>query len=60
MFVNGLTADGKHYLLNRDNLTQQIQMQLSQKGKNFSQFFFVFSKFILILESFSKKDDHHS
>ena len=29
MFVNALTADDKHYLLNRDNLTQPIQMQLS-------------------------------
>ena len=27
--VNPLTADDKHYLLNRENLTQLIQMQLS-------------------------------
>ena len=39
LFVNTLTADDKHYLLNRDNLTQQIQMQLSQKEKTFSNFF---------------------
>ena len=29
MFVNTLTVDEKHYLLNRDNLTQPVQMQLS-------------------------------
>ena len=33
MFVNTLTADDNHYPLNRDNLTQLIQMQLSQKQK---------------------------
>ena len=39
LFVNTLAADEKHYLLNRDNLTQPTQMQLSQKQKAFSQFF---------------------
>ena len=29
MFVNTLTVDEKHYFLNRDNLTQPVQMQLS-------------------------------
>ena len=32
-FVNTLTVDDKHYLLNRDNWTQPIQIQLSQKQK---------------------------
>ena len=40
LFVNTLTVNGKHYLLNRDNLTQAIQMQLSEKQKTFSEFFF--------------------
>ena len=40
--VNTLTVDDKHYVLNRDNLTQPIQIQLSQKQKNFSQFFLHF------------------
>ena len=40
VFLNTLTADGKHYLLNRDNLTQAIQMQLYQKQKSFAAFFF--------------------
>ena len=41
MFVNALAADDKDYLLNRDNLTQRIQIQLSQILKTFSQFFFL-------------------
>ena len=44
VFVNTLTADDKHYLLNRDNLTQPIQMQLYQKQKTFSEFFSCISK----------------
>ena len=42
LFVNTLTADDKHYMLNRDNLTQPIQIQLCQKQKTFSKFFFAF------------------
>ena len=38
LFPNTLNADGKYSLLNRDNLTQPIQMQLSQKQKTFPQF----------------------
>ena len=40
LFVNALTADDKHFLLNRDNLSQPIEMQLSEKQKNFCDFFF--------------------
>ena len=39
--VNTLTLDYKHYLLNTDNLTQPIQIQLAQKQKTFSEFFFL-------------------
>ena len=42
LFVNILTVNDKHYLLNRDNLMQPIQMQLSEKQKTFSEFFFFF------------------
>ena len=35
LFFNRLTADDKYSLLNKDNLTQPIQMQLSQKQKWF-------------------------
>ena len=40
LFVNTFTVDEKHYLLNTDNLTQAIMIQLSEKQKTFSQFFF--------------------
>ena len=36
LFVNTLTADDEYCLLNRDNLFQHLQMQLSQKQKKFS------------------------
>ena len=60
MFVNTLTADDKYSLLNRDNLTQQNRTQLSQKQKDFSQFFLAFSKYTLNFEDFEKRDDPHS
>ena len=60
LFVNTLTLDDKDYLLNRDNLTQPIQMQLSQKQKTFSEFFFAFLKSILNFKHLPKKDDPHS
>ena len=40
MFGNTLTVHDKHYLLNRDNLTQPIQIQLSQKKIFFQNFLF--------------------
>ena len=55
-----MTADDKYSLLNRDNLTQPIRTQLSQKQKAFSQFFIAFSKCALNFEHFQKKDDPHS
>ena len=55
-----MTADHKYSLLNRDNLTQPIPTQLSQKQKAFSEFFPAFSKFTLTFEHFQKKDDPHS
>ena len=42
LFVNTLTADDKYSLLNTDNLTQHVHMHLSQKQKDFSQFFCAF------------------
>ena len=36
MLVNTLVANEKYPVLNRDNLTIPIQMQLSQKQKTFS------------------------
>ena len=54
-----MAVDEKHYLLNRDNLTEPIQMQLSEKQKTFSEFFFAFSKSILNFKHLPKKDDPH-
>ena len=60
LFVNTLTVNDKHYLLNRDNLTQPIQMQLSEKQKTFSEFFFAVVKSILNFKHLTKKHDPRS
>ena len=60
MFVNTLTVDDKHYLLNRDNLTHPIQIQLSEKKKTFSEFRFAFSKSILNFIHLPTNNDRHS
>ena len=55
-----LPVKDKHYLLNGDNLAEQIQMKLSQKQKTFSEFFFAFLKSILNFKHLPKKDDPQS
>ena len=56
-----LTADDKYSLLNRDNLTEPIQILLSEKGKGFSEFFFfAFLKIRLSFEHFPKRNETHS
>ena len=61
VFPDTLSADGKYSLLNRDNLTQPIQMQLSRKQKTFSEFFGAFLKSSLNFAHFQKKkDESHS
>ena len=55
-----LTADDKYSLLNREKLTQPIQMQLCNKQKTFPNFFGEFLKSRLDFEHFFKKDDPHS
>ena len=59
-FVNTLTADDKHYLLNRDFFAQRIQMQLSPKQKTFSQIFFGFLKSRLNFKLLPQNDDPHN
>ena len=44
LLYNTLAADEKYPVLNRENLTIPIQMQLSRKQKNFSEFFAAFLK----------------
>ena len=60
LFVNTLTDDDKYSLFYRENLTQQIQILLSQKPKTFSQLFSEILKRTLNVEHFQKKDDPHS
>ena len=60
LLVKTLTDDEKYSLPYRENLTQPIQILLSQKRKAFSQFFFEFSKSTLNFEHFQRKDDPHS
>ena len=60
LLVKTLTDDEKYSLLYRENLTQPIQILLSQKQKNFSQFFPAFFKSTLNFEHFQKNDDSHS
>ena len=55
-----MTADDTYSLVNGGILTQPIQIQLSQKRKTFSNFFAAFSKNILNLEYFQRKDDSQS
>ena len=50
LLVNTMLADEKYPVLNRDNLTIPIQIQLSQKQENFSQFFSTFLKRTLNFE----------
>ena len=59
LLVNTLATEEKYPVLNRDNLTIPIQMQLSQKQKTFSEFFAAFLKFRVNFEYFEKTDDPH-
>ena len=60
LFPNTLSANGKYFPLNGENLTQPIQMQLSQKPKTFPQFVPAFLKTSLNFEHFQRKNDSHS
>ena len=59
LLVNTFPADEEYPVLNRDNLTIPIQMQLSQKNKTCCQFFTAFLKSRWNFEHFYKKDDAH-
>ena len=60
LLVKTLTDDKRYSLLYRENLTQPIQILLSQKRKTFSQFFSAFLKSTLNFQHFQKKDHPHS
>ena len=55
-----MTAHDKYSLLNRDNLTQPIKMQLSGKQKDCYQSFSVLLKFTLNFEHCQKKENPHN
>ena len=59
LLVNLLAADEKYPVLNRDNLTIPIQMQLYQKQKTFSQFSAGFLKSTLYFKYFEAEDNPH-
>ena len=60
LLVKTLTNDEKYSLLYRENLTQPIQILISQKRKTFSEFFSAFLKSTLNFAHFQKKGDSHS
>ena len=55
LLVSTLAADEKYSVLNRNNRTIPIQLQLSQKQKTFAQFFAAFLKSRLNFIYFEKK-----
>ena len=59
-FVNTLTADGKYPVQDCKNFQVQIQMQLSEKPKSFSEFFVRFMEYTSNFKNFGKTDDRHS
>ena len=59
LLVKRLTDDEKYSLLYRENLTQPIQILLSQKQNTFSDFFSAFLKPISNFAHLQKKDDPH-
>ena len=57
LLFNPLTPDYRYSLLNRGNLLQHVQMQLSQKQTFFPFFFVNFPNLYSILNIFKKEDD---
>ena len=55
LFVSTLASDDKYSLLYRNNLTQLMQILLSQRQKTFSRFFSPFLQSILNFEHFRTK-----
>ena len=59
-FLNTLIANDKYSLNSKDKWMQKVQMHLSQKQKNFSEFFSPFFESALNFAHFQKKYDPHS
>ena len=60
LFVNTLTTDDKYSSRNIQNLTQQLQMAISQKQKTFYRIFITFLKSRTNSDNFVKKDESPS
>ena len=60
LFVNILTVEYMYSRRNMQNFPQELQTQLSEKGKDFSESFIAFLKCISSLEHFEKKDEPSS
>ena len=60
LLVKTLTDDEKYSLLYRENLTQQIQILLSQKPNTFSKLSSEILNATLNFAHFQKKDDSHT
>ena len=60
LFFNILTAEEKHSRHNIENFLQQIQMQLSQKPKDFSSFSVAFPESTSNCVYFEKKNQSYS
>ena len=56
LFVNTLAANDKYSLLNRENLTEPLQILLSEK--KFFAIFLTFWKFRLNIQHFAKEITH--
>ena len=52
LFVNLLTVDDKYRVQDCENFPLRIEMQLSEKRKNFSEFFFSISGIYIKLQAF--------
>ena len=59
LLPNTLAGDEKYPVVNRDNFTIPIQMQLSQKQTKISQFFAASLKSTISFTYFEKEDDLH-
>ena len=60
LLVKTFSDDEKYSVLYTENLTQPIQMLLTQKQNSFSHFSYAILKSTLNFAHFQKKDDSHS
>ena len=59
LLVTTLAVKEKYSVLNRDNWTMPIQIQLSQEQKSFSESLAAFSNSTLNFEDFERKGNPH-